>query len=93
MAKAKRRTGDEIDDNVKSLCQALNNLPGIYTCFSCGGHANHVPPQGPEGEFYVSFEVDVLAGGWLSFELINRVVHARNAVRSIPHGRPPCGWP
>jgi hypothetical protein len=34
-----------IDKRVRLLCQAMNSLPGIFTCSSSGGHAIRTRPR------------------------------------------------
>jgi len=54
----------EMDDNVQSLLEAINSLPGLQTFSSCGGHPQPDQGQAPEGHFYVNFYLDPDAAGW-----------------------------
>ena len=65
----------EIDANMIRLVDSLNSLEGIDTMSSCGGHADPEIGQAAEGEYYVSFEVDMRQGrptraAWASVALI-----------------------
>jgi len=63
---------DELDDNIVKLVRCLNNLPGILTLSSCGGH--HRPKldlgQWRDGTWYVQFVVDHTEAGWKTLEFL-----------------------
>lgn len=62
---------DEIDLTIIPLVRALNDLPGIRTIESCGGHENpNVPWQKPLGSWYVTF-VCISPDGVRSLDAIN----------------------
>ena len=67
--------GYPIDANVASLVDAMNRFAGLRTFSSCGGHP---PPlsisQAPEGHFWVCFDIDPDARGWLSLQKLAWVV-------------------
>jgi hypothetical protein len=68
----------ETDKRIKKLVRVLNDLPDIYTCSSCGGHAdleNRENPV-PEGYFYVQFIAEPTEKGFLSLGIID--LGARN---------------
>jgi hypothetical protein len=61
----------EIDERVCRLVETLNELPGINTFSSCGGHDDHDHSgRCPADEFYVSFGVDVVRGGMAGLAVI-----------------------
>jgi len=67
-----------IDQRIKKLVNALNDLPDVYTCGSCGGHKdleNRENPV-PEGYFYIQFIVEPTENGFLSLGIID--LAARN---------------
>jgi hypothetical protein len=59
-----------IDENIRTLVELLNTLPGIRTRGSCGGHAEPNSIQTPLGHWWVGFTVAPTRGGWRSLELI-----------------------
>ncbi len=61
---------DEVDKNVRLLVVVLNRFPGLHTIGSCGGHSNPAPYQEPEGQWYVSLQVDHNEEGWRSLEFL-----------------------
>ncbi|MDD1709578.1 MAG: hypothetical protein LUQ37_01570 [Methanoregulaceae archaeon] len=68
----------ETDARIAGLVRVLNDLPDIYTCSSCGGHAdlrNRENPV-PEGYFYVQFILEPTEKGFLSLGIID--LAARN---------------
>lgn len=68
----------ETDRRVAGLVGALNDLPDVYTCSSCGGHpdpGNRENPA-PEGCFYVQFILEPTEAGFLSLGIID--LAARN---------------
>ena len=67
-----------IDQRIKKLVNALNELPNVYTCSSCGGHKdleNRENPV-PEGYFYIQFIVEPTENGFFSLGIID--LAARN---------------
>lgn len=68
----------EVDRRVTRLVNALDDLPAVYPCSSCGGHKdleNRENPV-PEGYFYVQFIVEPTEEGFLSLGIIDMA--ARN---------------
>jgi hypothetical protein len=66
------------DKRIKKLVDALNDLPDVYTCSSCGGHKdleNRENPV-PEGYFYIQFIVEPTDNGFLSLGIVD--LAARN---------------
>jgi hypothetical protein len=60
-----------IDERVCRLVEVLNELPGIDTFSSCGGHDDHEHGgRCPADEFYVNFRVDVVRGGMAGLAVI-----------------------
>ena len=47
-----------IDPNVLELVEVLNEIDGIETSGSCGGHISPEKGQESEGSFYVCFDID-----------------------------------
>jgi hypothetical protein len=61
----------QVDPNIMALMNALLDAPGVLPFSSCGGHEEiTTPSQCAAGEFYVSFELDIVRGGWRSLQLI-----------------------
>ena len=61
----------EIDERVRRLVGTLNELPGIETFSSCGGHDDHGHSgRCPVDEFYVNFGLDIVRGGMASLAVI-----------------------
>jgi hypothetical protein len=63
----------ECDPRLKNLVGTLNDLPDVYTCSSCGGHAdpeNRENPA-PEGYFYIQFIAEPTEAGFLSLGIID----------------------
>jgi hypothetical protein len=46
-----------IEKRVRFLVEILNQLPGVKTISSCGGHKNARPGQSPQGTFFVDFNI------------------------------------
>jgi hypothetical protein len=66
------------DNRIKKLVDAVNDLPDVYTCSSCGGHKdleNRENPV-PEGYFYIQFIAEPTEKGFLSLGIID--LAARN---------------
>ena len=68
----------EVDERVKKLVNAIQDLPDVYPCSSCGGHADleHRENPAPEGCFYVQFIAEPTEKGFLSLGIID--LAARN---------------
>jgi len=68
----------EIDKRIEKLVNALNDLPDVYTCSSCGGHKDLEQRENPvpEGYFYIQFIVEPTENGFLSLGIID--LAARN---------------
>lgn len=62
---------EPIDARVQKLVTALNQLPGITTFGSCGGHPNPGPRQWPAGTCYVKFTASEAGGGLVSVQFIS----------------------
>jgi hypothetical protein len=61
--------GHEVDANLVRLVDALNELPGVRTFSSCGGHEGQTNAgQCRPGEFYVNFDVPYNKLGWKALE-------------------------
>jgi hypothetical protein len=71
----------ECDSRVKGLVDAINGLPDVYTCSSCGGHPEEDGRENPapEGCFYVQFIVEPTENGFLSLGIIDL------AARTVDH--------
>lgn len=69
-----------IDSRVRKLCAAINRLPNLWTCESCGGHEKlEIISQLPAGYFNVSFDIDdenrlPTWEGWCSLSVIERAI-------------------
>ena len=74
-----KAAGTEIDLPIRSLVYALNEIPGVYTFDSCGGHPNPILCQEPEGTWRVNFEIEHNARGWKALDLL-----ARTTERFLP---------
>lgn len=68
----------ECDSRVRTLVETLNDLPGIYTCSSCGGHPDEGERENPapDGCFYIQFIVEPTEEGFLSLGILD--LAARN---------------
>jgi len=68
---------DEIDPSIVSLVFALNDLEGITTGASCGGHddPDFSLGQSPSGQWSVIFLVDHTEDGWYSLTFLSYVCH------------------
>ncbi len=72
-----------IDPPILSLVHALNRLPGIVTCGSCGGHAQPNEIQQPAGKWFVSFNVEFTDTGWRSLKFLGWVVGMKWAIWQV----------
>ena len=91
----------KLDDNIVNLVFTLNELPGIVTIASCGGHPDSGPTQHPDGEWFVGFEVREQvspfgfhrsAVDWQGIMHLLRVMECYDKVKlelTMPPGRPP----
>ena len=61
---------EPIDERVQKLVATLNQLPGIITFGSCGGHARPGPRQWPHGTCYVKFTATEAGGGLISVQFL-----------------------
>jgi hypothetical protein len=73
---------DELDPPIVTLVRALNQLPGIYTGGSCGGHEESVSPvSAPANAWWIGFGLERIAHegelvavptdeAWLSLEFL-----------------------
>jgi len=46
-----------VEKRVRFLVEILNQLSGVETISSCGGHKNPRPGQAPKGTFFVDFKI------------------------------------
>jgi len=59
------------DERVGTLLEALGDLPGILVLSIGSGKSGSNPRQGrPADQFCIDFNVDVLAGGWRSLNIL-----------------------
>lgn len=63
-AKKPYLVSEYVEPRVRRLVDALNNIAGIETFSSCGGHEDPDPGQMPLGEFSVDFFITKTARGW-----------------------------
>ena len=49
---------DGIEENILPLVKLINDMPGIYTSESCGGHEDPKFSQAKQGSWYVIFRID-----------------------------------
>jgi hypothetical protein len=61
---------DDIDERVRELVETLGNLPAIIPVASSGSVSDATGRDGAGDEFFVDFNVDVLAGGWRSLNIL-----------------------
>jgi hypothetical protein len=96
---------DELDAPVVGLCRILNDLPGIWTTESCGGHEGGGPDvEGgfafgalPANEWGINIRPELedwrpTFDGWLSLEFVAWAVHdvaKAKAVRMEAWSTPP----
>ena len=64
----------EIDANMVELVDAINDIPGLSTFSSCGGHDNPTAGQVAAGRFTVSIDVDLDDSGWRGLTLLSCAV-------------------
>src|SRR5664279_2559324 len=62
--------GIPVDANVVALIDALNEINGVRTFASCGGHPDPTAGQVGEGDFTVSLDFTEDASGWLAITVI-----------------------
>ncbi len=69
------------DKRIRKLVGVFNDLPDIYTCGSCGGHADLENRENavPEGHFYIQFLVEPTENGLLSLGILDRAARTLNA--------------
>ncbi len=61
----------QIERRVLALVRSLNDIPGVVTFTSCGGHPKPAKEShAPDGEFFVAFEVEPTARGWAALQRI-----------------------
>ncbi len=61
---------DSIEEHVRELVETLGNLPGIIPVASSGSVSNATGRYVAGDEFFIDFNVDVLAGGWRSLNIL-----------------------
>jgi hypothetical protein len=61
---------DGIEERIRELVETLGNLPGIIPVASSGSVSVATGHHGAGDEFFVDFNVDVLAGGWRSLNIL-----------------------
>jgi hypothetical protein len=49
---------EHIDENILSLVKLINDMPGLYTIDSCGGHKEATGSQSKDGNWYIYFKID-----------------------------------
>ncbi len=59
-----------VDANIRDLVRALNEVPGLTTTSSCGGHKNPTFYQQPLGTFQVTFDVEANELGFRALEIV-----------------------
>lgn len=69
------------DERIRQLVDLFNDLPDIYTCGSCGGHADPENRENavPEGHFYIQFLVEPTGNGFLSLGILDLAARTLNA--------------
>ncbi|HBY96741.1 MAG: hypothetical protein M5U01_37750 [Ardenticatenaceae bacterium] len=65
---------DTLDERIRRLVDVLNQVPGVVTRGSCGGHPDPQPGQWPMGTCYVSFRIDPDERGWYALEFLTWAV-------------------
>jgi hypothetical protein len=81
-----------IDSNIRNLVRALNEVAGLRTLSSCGGHPSPDTSQQPAGTFEVNLCVHRSSAGFRALEILTyamREVEALSAESPCPHGRKP----
>jgi hypothetical protein len=75
----------DLDENIRELVRVLNEIPGVKTIGSCGGHDNPAHGQWGQGTWYVKFELDrtTPALTWLSWA-INHALRREHSVTFLP---------
>jgi hypothetical protein len=64
----------EIDENMVELVEAINDIRGLSTFSSCGGHDSPKAGQVEAGRFTVSFSADLGDAGWRGLTLLSCAV-------------------
>jgi hypothetical protein len=60
-----------IEERVRKLVEIFGELPGIVTLSTRAGHLDSKRRRrGPVADFYLDFNVNVLAGGWRSLNIL-----------------------
>ena len=64
---------EELDANIRDLVHVLNQIPGVITIGSCGGHAHPTGGQWRAGAWYVKFALDMTTDAlrWLAWAINN----------------------
>jgi hypothetical protein len=83
-----------IDLHILPLVRALNELEGIRTISSCGGHENPGPSQYEAGSWYVKFEIAWDEAGrstleWLAWLINNEGLKMGRDIILYPYAPPP----
>jgi hypothetical protein len=60
--------GYPLDKNMLNLVVVLNQIPGVETKCSCGGHDGNA--ETPKGNFWVSLVIEETARGWNALGLL-----------------------
>ena len=73
---------EELDPNIRDLVHVLNQIPGVTTIGSCGGHAQATRAQWPADSWYVKFELDTTTEAllWLAWAVNNDLWQAHTIV-------------
>jgi hypothetical protein len=79
---AKPPIHEELDANIRDLVHVLNQIPGVRTIVSCGGHAHPTGEQWRAGTWYVKFELDLATDAlrWLAWAINNDLWQAFTVV-------------
>lgn len=67
---------ESIDCRVARLVSALNEIPGVTTSSSCGGHKNPGPCSEPVESFSITLDVPETSEGWRAIEVITLAVQS-----------------
>ncbi|KKN20714.1 hypothetical protein LCGC14_0932860 [marine sediment metagenome] len=69
---------ENVDQNIYRLVNAINDIEGVNTHSSCGGHKNKDKSQVSEDMFNINFEVDYNKCGWKALEYIVMAIYRWN---------------
>ena len=71
--------GIELDPRVERLVKVMNDIPGVYTFSSCGGHEAPAKDQVPRDQFNIGFDLEWTSHGFRALSLIQFAIQKTSA--------------